>query len=135
MRYRSEDIIWTALHDILTEQQYAHLTVSHHVLMRNLLPDVSRLTSRQATFVGNRASVDFVVYNRVTNAPLLAIEVDGFAFHENKLAQWERDAVKDEVLRAHEMPLLRLPTTGSGENERIRRGLHDAEAHWTRLGR
>jgi hypothetical protein len=135
MRYRSEDIIWTALHDILTEQRYAHLTVSHHVLMRNLLPDVSRLTPRQATFVAKRASVDFVVYNRVTNHPLLAIEVDGFAFHENNPVQRERDAVKDEILRAHEMPLLRLPTTGSGENERIRRSLHDAEAHWARLGR
>lgn len=75
----------------------------------------------------HRASVDFVVYNRVTNDPLLAIEVDGFAFHENNPAQLERDAIKDEIFRAHRMPLLRLPTTGSGEDQRIRNALDDAE--------
>jgi Protein of unknown function (DUF2726) len=78
--------------------------------------------------VRRRASVDFVVYNRVTNDPLLAIEVDGFAFHENDPAQLERDAIKDEILRAYQLPLLRLATTGSGEDQRIREALNDAEA-------
>jgi hypothetical protein len=112
MTYKSEDIVWTALHDILAENRYAHLTVGHQVLVRNLLVDLGRLTPRQETFVRHRASVDFVVYNRVTNYPLLAIEVDGFAFHENNPAQLERDAIKDEILQAHQMPLLRLATTG-----------------------
>jgi hypothetical protein len=134
MKYKSEDIIWSALHDILAEQRYAHLTVSHQVLVRNLLPDLTQLTPEQERFVRNRGSIDFVVYNRVTNRPLLAIEVDGFAFHENNPEQQKRDAIKNKILRAHDMPLLRLPTTGSGEDQRIRRGLDDAEAHWARLG-
>jgi hypothetical protein len=75
----------------------------------------------------------FVAYNRVTNQPLLAIEVDGFAFHENKPEQRERDALKEEILAARQMPLLRLATTGSREPQRIRRELDDAEAHWARL--
>jgi hypothetical protein len=128
MTYRSEDIIWTALHDILAEHDYAHLTVGYQVLVRNLLVDLSRLTPRQEAFVQRRASVDFVVYNQVTNRPLLAIEVDGFAFHENNPAQLERDAIKDEILRAHQMPVLRLATTGSGEDQRIREALNVAEA-------
>ncbi|MGH3604116.1 MAG: AAA domain-containing protein [Pseudonocardiaceae bacterium] len=130
MTYKSEDIIWTALHDILVEDQYAHLTVGHQVLVRNLLVDLSRLTPRQEAFVQRRASVDFVVYNRVTNHPVLAIEVDGFAFHENNPAQLERDTLKNEILQIHQMPLLRLPTTGSGEDQRIRQALDDSEAHW-----
>jgi hypothetical protein len=133
MKYKSEDIIWTALHDILAEDRYAHLTVSYQVLVRNLLVDLSRLTPPQETFVRHRASVDFVVYNRVTNHPLLAIEVDGFAFHENNPTQLERDAIKDEILRAHQMPLLRLATTGSGEDQRIQQALDDAEAHWAQM--
>jgi very-short-patch-repair endonuclease len=133
MTYRSEDIIWTALHDILAEDDYAHLTAGYQVLVRNLLVDLSRLTPRQEAFVQRRASVDFVVYNQVTNRPLLAIEVDGFAFHENNPAQLERDAIKDEILRAHEMPVLRLSTTGSGEDQRIRQALDDAEAHWAQM--
>jgi AAA domain/Protein of unknown function (DUF2726) len=133
LKYPSEDIIWTVLHDIIAEQLYAHMTVSSQVLLRNLLPDLSRLTLAQRAYVQHRASVDFVVYNRVTNQPLLAIEVDGFAFHENSPDQRARDALKDEILDAHQMPLLRLPTTGSREYQLIRQALDNAEVHWARL--
>jgi AAA domain/Protein of unknown function (DUF2726) len=133
LKYPSEDIIWTVLLDIIAEQRYAHMTVSPQVLLRNLLPDLGRLTLAQRAYVQHRASVDFVVYNRVTNQPLLAIEVDGFAFHENRPDQRARDALKDEILDAHQMPLLRLPTTGSREHRRIRQALDNAEAHWALL--
>jgi uncharacterized protein DUF2726 len=131
--YRSEDIAWTVLHGVLEEDQYTHLTVSSQVFLQNLLVDLSRPTPRQKSYLRNRASVDFVVYNRVTNHPVLAIEVDGFAFHENNPAQLERDAIKNEISRIHQMPLLRLPTTGSGEESRIRQALDAAEAQWARM--
>jgi hypothetical protein len=133
LKYPSEDIIWTVLHDIIAEQRYAHMAVGSQVLLRNLLPDLGRLTPAQWTYVQHRASVDFVMYNRVSNQPLLAIEVDGFAFHENSPDQRARDTLKNEILDAHQMPLLRLPTTGSQEHERIRQALDNAEAHWARL--
>jgi AAA domain/Protein of unknown function (DUF2726) len=133
LKYPSEDIIWTVLHDIIAEQRYAHMTVTSQVLLRNLLPDLGRLTLAQRAYIQHRASVDFVVYNRVTNQPLLAIEVDGFTFHENSPDQRARDALKDEILDAHQMPLLRLPTTGSREHQQIRQALDNAEAHWARL--
>jgi len=130
LKYPSEDIIWTVLQDIITERRYAHMTVSSQVLLRNLFPDLGRLTPEQRAYIQHRASVDFVVYNRVTNQPLLAVEVDGFAFHENNPEQLARDALKDKILEAHQMPLLRLPTTGSREHQRIRQALDHAEAHW-----
>ena len=110
LKYPSEDIIWTVLHDIIAEQRYAHMTASPQVLLRNLLPDLGRLTPAQR-----------------------AIEVDGFAFHENNPDQRARDALKDEILDAHQMPLLRLPTTGSREQQQIRQAMDKAEAHWARL--
>lgn len=133
LKYPSEDIIWTVIHDIIAEPRYAHMTVSSQVLLRNLVPGLSRLNPVQRAYVQHRASVDFVVYNRVTNRPLLAIEVDGFAFHENNPDQRARDALKNEIMAAHQMPLLRLPTTGSREQQQIRQALDDAEAHWARL--
>lgn len=39
----------------------------------------------------------------------------------------------NEILQAHHMPLLRLPTTGSGEDQRIRQALDDAEGHWAQM--
>lgn len=133
LKYPSEDIIWTVLHDLLAEQRYAHLTVTSQVLLKSLLTDLSRLTLAQRAYIEHRASVDFVVYNRITNQALLAIEVDGFAFHENSPDQRARDARKDEIMDAHQMPLLRLPTTGSREHRQIRQALDNAEAHWARL--
>jgi hypothetical protein len=133
LKYPSEDIIWTVLNDIIAEPRYAHMMVSTQVLLRNLLPDLGRLTLAQRAYIQHRASVDFVVYNRVTNGPLLAIEVDGFAFHENNPDQRARDALKDEILDARQLPLLRLPTTGSREHQHIRQALDHAEAHWARL--
>lgn len=133
LKYPSEDIIWTVLHDIVAEPRYAHLTVSPQVLLKSLVRDIGRLTLDQRGYVEHRASVDFVVYNQVTNQALLAIEVDGFAFHENHPDQLTRDARKNAILAGQQMPLLRLSTTGSGEYQRIRQALDDAEAHWARL--
>ena len=39
----------------------------------------------------------------------------------------------DKILAAHQMPLLRLPTTGSREHQQIRQALDNAETHWARL--
>jgi hypothetical protein len=132
MTYKSEAIILTLLEDLLAEDQYAHLTLVRQVLLRNLLPSMAGLTQQQQDFVRHRSSVDFVVYNRVSNSPLLVIEVDGFAFHENNPVQLARDELKDDILRLRQIPLLRLRTTGSGEEARIRRRLDEAEAQWAR---
>lgn len=128
LAFPSEDIVWTVLHDILAEPPFSHLKAVSQVLLKNLLPGLDLLTPEQAAFARRRASLDFVVYNRVTNRPVLAIEVDGFAFHENNPTQLRRDAIKNEILRVYGMPLLRLPTTGSGEQHRIRDALAVAES-------
>jgi hypothetical protein len=124
--FASENIIWTLLLDILAEEPFKDFAVAPQVVLRNLLPDLSRLTPGQAAYVRNRATVDFVVYNRITNRPVLAVEVDGFAFHEADEAQKFRDSLKDAICRTHNIQLLRLPTTGSGEVHLIRRRLSDA---------
>jgi hypothetical protein len=125
-RFASENIVWTLLLELLAEEAYEDFAVAQQVVLRNLLPDLSRLTSGQVSYVRNRATVDFVVYNRITNMPVLAVEVDGFAFHEADARQTVRDGLKDAICRAHSIPLLRLPTTGSGEEQLIRQRLATA---------
>ncbi|MBQ0923475.1 AAA domain-containing protein [Saccharopolyspora endophytica] len=127
LRYPSEDIAWTVLHDILAEPAYLHLKAVPQVLVTQVLPNLDRLDEPQRHYVGNRASLDFVLYNRVTNEFVLAIEVDGFEYHANKPEQQRRDALKNEIMRRYGLRLLRLPTTGSREPERIRRELDEAD--------
>lgn len=119
-RYRSEDIGWTVLNDVLADPAYVGLEAVPQVLLINLFADLAGLSEEQAAYVRNRASVDFVVYNKVTKRPLLAIEVDGFAWHENNPIQRARDALKDRIFQHYDLSLLRLKTTGSGEEARIR---------------
>lgn len=123
MKYRSEDIVWTMLKEMMAEPAYDALTVAPQVLLRNLFFEVAKLRDEERAYIRHRASVDFVVYNRITNEPVLAIEVDGFAYHENNPPQRARDMLKDSIFESFRMPLLRLATTGSGEDQRIRSAL------------
>lgn len=125
--FASENIVSTLLLDMLGgDAQFSDLAVAQQILLRNLLPDLSKLTPEETAFVRNRASLDFVVYNRVSNRPVLAVEVDGFAFHEADEEQQRRDRLKDAVCRSQGLRLLRLPTTGSGEELRIHTALLSA---------
>jgi hypothetical protein len=124
--YKSENIMLTLLHEILAEDPYTDCLVACQVLLRNLLPDLARLTPEQAVYARRRASIDFVIYNKITMRLALAIEVDGFEFHENNPAQQVRDSLKNAICAVYGIRLRRLPTTGSGEADLIRRELDAA---------
>ena len=63
--------------------------------------------------------IDFLLYNRISKKPVLAIEVDGYAYHKEDTKQASRDLMKDHILEIYEIPLLRFKTNGSGEKEMI----------------
>ena len=71
--------------------------------------------------------VDFLIYNRITKAPVLAIEVDGFHYHKEGTRQAERDQMKDAIFAKYAIPLLRLATNGSGELQKIKDHLRKSD--------
>ena len=95
------------------------------MLLRNLLNSVKNLSDEELAYVNNRASLDFVVYYKQDKSCKLVVEVDGFAFHENRPEQLRRDALKDSILKKYEIPFLRLATNGSSERERFLRALEE----------
>lgn len=123
----AERIVEVVLGDILAGPEHGHLSVQSQTLLCNLVLAPDTLSKDQRAFVRRRSSVDFVIYNRITRRPVLAIEVDGFRFHEDRPEQLRRDALKDSILERFGIPLLRLATTGSNEEWRIRKALADAE--------
>jgi hypothetical protein len=123
----AERIVAVIVGDILAEPEHRHLRVQSQILLCNLTPAPDALGKDQRAFIRSRSSVDFVIYNRVTRRPVLAIEVDGFRFHEDRPEQLRRDAIKDSILKLLGIPLLRLATTGSDEERRIREALANAE--------
>ncbi len=118
-KYKSEEIIKVLLEEILKEENYQQYTFTQEVLLRNLLYSTSLLTEEEEQYVNNRASLDFVIYYKLDKSCVLVLEVDGFAFHENNPEQLKRDRMKDKILEKYDIPILRLPTNGSGEREKI----------------
>ena len=115
----SENLMYGVIKAVLTADRFSKYGVVMHVPLRQVLSDLSKLDTRELTFVTNHLThLDFLIYSKLTHLPVLAIEVDGFAYHNNE-KQKERDAVKDTVLRKYGIPILRLSTVGSREREKL----------------
>ena len=63
--------------------------------------------------------LDFLIYNKMSKQPVLAIEVDGFKYHKAGTVQHERDIKKNHILEKCGLKLVRLGTNESGEKEKI----------------
>ena len=122
-RSPAENVAEQCLRDVLAEPRYARFGYQTQVFLRDALPNTRRLNEEQRVFVFRDSALDFGVYSRVTKRLLLAIEVDGWTFHGMSQKQQKRDGLKDSIMSAYGVPVLRLPTIGSGEEQKIREAL------------
>jgi len=98
----------------------SHIKALCHYPMRYLINDTQGLSEREKRYVLHPAThIDFLIINRVTKEPLLAIETDGYSFHNEKTEQFQRDRMKGKILELYGLPLLRLSTVGYGEESKI----------------
>lgn len=119
-KYKSENIIWSILIDLMEEVTYKCFSFSGQVYLKDVFRHTDKLDEAEKRYIRNRASFDFVIYDALNKQPLMAIEVNGFAFHRNNLEQMRRDSLKGGICEKYGFPLLTLPTTGSNEVEKIR---------------
>lgn len=118
--YDSENLTYWAISDTIKENRLMHLGILMHYPLRHLVTTASVLTPEQRTYASRSwTHVDFLVYDTVTHKAKLAIEVDGTYFHKSGSDQGRRDEMKDSILAAIDLPLLRLSTAGSQEKEKI----------------
>lgn len=122
--YDSENLMYSLIQEILSEEKFAAIGCAVHVSLATLIRDYTVLTEEECRYARNPLThVDFLLFRQMDKQPLLAIEVDGTAFHEPGSKQAERDAKKNSVLKKCGVPLLRLRTDGSGEREKIETAL------------
>ncbi|MFC9777381.1 AAA domain-containing protein [Paenibacillus chitinolyticus] len=119
-RHQSENIMHALIDQILQEPMFKDFIVGNQILLMNLFTDLERLNEDERDFVKHRSSVDFVIYHKLDRSPALAIEVDGFAFHENNPEQLKRDEKKERIFKKFGMRLVRFRTNGSGEEQKLR---------------
>lgn len=122
-KFKSENIMFALLEEILSEPQYSDFSFTIQVMMRNIIRNLEGLDTEEINYINNRACVDFIIFRKMGKENLFAIEVDGFQFHENNPEQLKKDYLKDSIFKKCKIPLLRLPTNGSGEDKKIRQYL------------
>lgn len=122
--YHSENLMYGAICDLLDARPQLSLSVICHQPLNMLIQDPHRLNDDECRYAMNTAThLDFLIYHRISQKPILAIEVDGFHNHKEGAAQYARDRMKDHILRLYKIPAFRFPTNGSGEVEKIAQAL------------
>lgn len=119
--YDSENLTFSLIENILHEYpEYSHLGVFCHTPLRTIIRDWSLLNDEERKYISHYAThLDFLIVNHVSKKPLLAIETDGYNFHNDATDQHRRDVMKNHILEVYGLPLLRLSTTGSGEKDKL----------------
>ncbi|MDO5564745.1 MAG: AAA domain-containing protein [Eubacteriales bacterium] len=119
-QFDSENIMYSLIKEIINDDKFSSLDVISHFPLNMLIKDNTLLNDTQKQYVFNPLThLDFLIYNTFSKKPILAIEVDGYKYHKEGSAQFERDEMKNEILKLYEIPMLRFKTNGSGEKEKI----------------
>ena len=125
--YDSENLAFSVIEDVLKQERFQSVGCSIHSSLATLVKDYSVLTEEEVHYASNPLThIDFLLFNTMNRAPLLAIEIDGTSFHASGSAQVIRDTVKDHVMEKLHIPLLRIKTNESGERARIEEALSAA---------
>ena len=124
--YDSENITYALIEEILGKHNYSNLGVNVHIPLMDIINDIELLDENELQYVNNDwTHIDFAIFNKMDKRLVMAIEVDGYYYHKEGTVQQERDKVKDRILEKYNIPLIRLSTVGSGEEERLEKMIKD----------
>lgn len=123
--YVSENLTYGLIRDVLQANvKFRCFNVLCHVPLAQIIKDTTLLNEEESKFVKRTwAHVDFLIVNSVGKRPVLAIETDGYTYHNSSTEQYRRDQKKNRIFELYDIPLLRLSTKGSGEREKIANAL------------
>lgn len=119
--HKSENLMSLIIDEVLKEVNFLHLDVVLHRQLRVIIKDFSLLNEEETKFVNNENThIDFLVYSKINKQIVLAIEVDGYKYHEKNPIQLKRDKLKDEILEKYNIPIMRFSTISSQESKRLK---------------
>ncbi|WP_297423931.1 AAA domain-containing protein [Clostridium sp.] len=123
-KYNSENLMNSLVEKVLNHEEFKELDKVLHYPLNMLIRDTSKLDKKELQYATNSLThTDFLIFRKIDKAPVLVVEVDGYAFHANNPKQLERDRMKDGILEKYNIPILRLPTNESGEEEKLKEKL------------
>ena len=118
--YLSENIIYDTLVKAIDKIQMSNWGIVCHYPLSRLITDFEGLDTQEIAFISNSLShVDFLIYNSITKKPLMAIEVDGWKYHNLSEVQQSRDKLKDNILSKYGLKTYRISTVDTVNVETI----------------
>lgn len=127
-KFDSENAMNELLKKIFEETKYSKFNSVFEMPLKDFVNEryLGELPQDLSEFANRSwAHVDFAIYNKVTKEILFGIEVDGYNFHKDGTLQSERDKKKNRIFELMGIPLLRLSTKGSNEEEKIKQQLNN----------
>ncbi|ALU16304.1 DNA helicase [Eubacterium limosum] len=122
----AEDLMNVIIQDVLKMPDFSHIDRVLHPSLNTIVRNTDLLTEKEERFVKNPwTHLDFLLFRKIDKSPLLAVEVDGYAFHADKPEQLKRDQMKDHILNKYDLPIIRFGTNESNEKERLVKKLHE----------
>ncbi len=120
--YDSENLTYMMLTDIL--EDHPEYGVQCFEPLSMIARDMSELTDEEVLYASNPAThIDFMIYNKYSKQPVVAIETDGYMYHKKGTAQYYRDIKKDHILEKIGLKMVRLNTNGSNEKTKVLQAL------------
>lgn len=108
----SENLVYDVIVKAFKELNLSNIDIVGHYPLCRLVANWELLTDEERQFAKMQWShVDFLIYNSLTKDPLIAIEVDGWAYHNDSTVQRSRDDMKDDILAKFDLTLFRIRTT------------------------
>lgn len=123
-QYDSENLTFALIKECLKE--FPNYGVACFTPLSMVVKDVSSLDGNEVKYLMNPGThLDFLIFNKMSKQPVLAIETDGYTYHKAGTKQAERDQRKNHIMESCGLPLLRLSTNGSQEKARIMQALQN----------
>ena len=117
-QYDSENLTFSMLQDVL--KSYPEYRIVCFQPLHMIVRDLTMFSNEELKYILNPAThLDFIIFNNLSKQPILAVETDGYAYHKKGTLQYERDELKNHILKMCNLPLIRLSTNGSEEKERM----------------
>lgn len=117
-QYDSENLTFVMLQDVL--KNYKEYGIVCFQPLSMIVRNLEIFTNEEIKYILNPSThSDFVIYNKLSKQPIMAVETDGYIYHKEGTTQHKRDELKNRIFEKCNIPLVRLSTNGSKEKEKI----------------
>jgi hypothetical protein len=117
-KYDSENLTFVMLQDIL--ENYIEYGIVCFQPLYMIVRNLETFTNEEIKYILNPSThSDFIIYNKLSKQPIMAVETDGYMYHKEGTTQYKRDELKNRIFEKCNIPLVRLSTNGSKEKEKI----------------